>query len=332
MRYQSEYYGIATLGDSLYHHGIKGQKWGVRRYQNPDGTLTAEGKARYKRQQTRQNAILRDLSNTLNNFEYGTIINGKRYGDPIYQRKSNVNSAVTTDFSTAKQNVISNASNAPSSFHKQPIDISTVKQRGSLSTTEAKQCAALATTLYEKASKIEPKLTADVIHSVSSSGGKMYGLDYRLKQPTSIAAKIGSDAKEDGISFTSAAKNLKDIVRYTSVTSERNFVDSYNKTKTSLEEKGYRETRCKNYFDMYKQGKVMHKSIQSVFEDSKGNKFELQFQTPSSQAAKELKVPIYEERRKAGISANRAAELEGQMKDLAEMVKTPKRVSTIKSH
>lgn len=31
----------------LYHHGIKGMKWGVRRYQNPDGTLTAEGRARY---------------------------------------------------------------------------------------------------------------------------------------------------------------------------------------------------------------------------------------------------------------------------------------------
>lgn len=31
----------------LYHHGIKGQKWGVRRYQNEDGSLTAKGKARY---------------------------------------------------------------------------------------------------------------------------------------------------------------------------------------------------------------------------------------------------------------------------------------------
>ena len=31
----------------LYHHGIKGQKWGVRRYQNPDGSLTAQGKKRY---------------------------------------------------------------------------------------------------------------------------------------------------------------------------------------------------------------------------------------------------------------------------------------------
>lgn len=31
----------------LEHHGIKGQKWGVRRFENPDGTLTAAGRARY---------------------------------------------------------------------------------------------------------------------------------------------------------------------------------------------------------------------------------------------------------------------------------------------
>lgn len=31
----------------LEHFGIKGQKWGVRRYQNPDGSLTSAGKKRY---------------------------------------------------------------------------------------------------------------------------------------------------------------------------------------------------------------------------------------------------------------------------------------------
>lgn len=31
----------------LIHHGVKGQKWGVRRYQNPDGSLTDKGKKKY---------------------------------------------------------------------------------------------------------------------------------------------------------------------------------------------------------------------------------------------------------------------------------------------
>lgn len=33
--------------DYLAHHGIKGQRWGFRRYQNPDGSLTEEGRRRY---------------------------------------------------------------------------------------------------------------------------------------------------------------------------------------------------------------------------------------------------------------------------------------------
>lgn len=44
--------------DELYHHGIKGQKWGIRRFQNPDGTLTEEGKARYKKFQDDQTRTL----------------------------------------------------------------------------------------------------------------------------------------------------------------------------------------------------------------------------------------------------------------------------------
>lgn len=33
--------------DELYHHGIKGQRWGIRRFQNEDGSYTAAGRKRY---------------------------------------------------------------------------------------------------------------------------------------------------------------------------------------------------------------------------------------------------------------------------------------------
>lgn len=44
------------MDNELYHYGVKGQKWGVRRYRNDDGTLTDAGKKRYDRDIRENNA------------------------------------------------------------------------------------------------------------------------------------------------------------------------------------------------------------------------------------------------------------------------------------
>lgn len=229
-----------VYSNELYHHGIKGQKWGVRRYQNEDGTLTPAGVIRYRKHDT-------------------------------------------------------------------------------------------ARSVYMKAVRQEQRITANVISAAKNSGVKLYGLNHRLKTQASIQRKIGKKMEEDGLSLTESANSINDAVRYTTISSNKSFVDNYNKFKNEMKSAGYEEIKCKNYFMLYKQGKVKHKSVQCLFRSPNGYIFEIQFQTPESQKAKDLKVPIYEERRQVGISNERAKELEDMMVELAENVPYPNGIQKIKS-
>lgn len=51
------------MNNEIKHHGIKGQKWGRRRYQNPDGSLTAAGRKRYGTKENFESRYDEDVKN-----------------------------------------------------------------------------------------------------------------------------------------------------------------------------------------------------------------------------------------------------------------------------
>ena len=70
--------------NELYHYGVKGMKWGVRRYYNPDGSLTERGKKRidkklkWQSSSTNENKVMRRMVN-------------KAWNDPEVKKLAEIN-------------------------------------------------------------------------------------------------------------------------------------------------------------------------------------------------------------------------------------------------
>ena len=179
-----------------------------------------------------------------------------------------------------------------------------------------------ARSIHKEASRRIEEIAGDVVSAVKKTSGKMYGLENRLKTEESIARKIKSKGPN----------RIKDAIRFTTISPDDDFVSNYEKLKSELGKKGYKETECKNYFDEFRKGKVKHKAVQSNFATKDGYEFEIQFHTKASQDVKTKKIPLYEEVRTPGISKQRAAKIEKQMEDMANKIPDPKDIYKIKSH
>ena len=76
--------------NELYHFGVKGMKWGVRRYQNEDGTLTKAGSERYARDARERDYNEYDPTSSSYYKTGGLKVNADRYVKEDMQRTKNL--------------------------------------------------------------------------------------------------------------------------------------------------------------------------------------------------------------------------------------------------
>lgn len=352
--------------NELYHHGVKGQKWGVRRYQsyaqNPK-KASSGAKNLKAAKQIFESLDAKEKANLSTNGEFSNskylvnrkILyspNGKPQAfaeierDPESLQDGYISVAVHKDFrgqglsKSAALDVLRDAQNRGlrdiywETTKDNPASGATARSLGFIKAKDysknddnyvyhlqdRNKILSQTRAISAEARRREPVLTRNVSSCVSKSGAEMYGLEHRLKTPSSIAEKI------------MRGKEINDAVRYTAILSDKNFVQQYNLTKTEMTKMGYEETRCKNYFEEYKQGKVNHKSVQTNYRTQDGYTFEIQFQTKASQNAKDKKVPLYNEARDPNTSDARKKELEKEMRKLADKVPDPPGIDKIDSH
>lgn len=231
------------------------------------------------------------------------------------------------------EKVRNSVSNEAKALEREGVKLEKVMKEAGCDKETAEKAAAEAKAIYDRVSSVEPKITSDIVGAVDANNGTMYGLDFRMKQETSLARKIASDASKDfNGDLKASADDIKDAVRYTAVFEAKDFTAGYNNVKKSLEEKGYKEDRCKNYYQDYANGDSQQKAVQCVFSDPTGNRLELQFHTYESQGAKEVNHPLYEQFRAADTSEGQKKILDRRMKDIGTTVPDPDGVFSIKAH
>jgi len=179
--------------------------------------------------------------------------------------------------------------------------------------------SAKAKELISTLSKIEPAVTDDLVNLAKNNGGRMEGLDFRLKTLESLERKLISDGVNEP---------MNDVLRYTVIIDD-DLAKGTNAIMQGLESKGYQTIKVKNTF----QDGKLYKGINTNVKSPGGSVFEIQYHTSESFNVKQnINHSLYEQYRLLNPKSAEAIKLEQQMIINSNSIKLPVNISSIKSY
>ena len=161
----------------------------------------------------------------------------------------------------------------------------------------ASQRERVAATL-EAARRNEQVITPKLQDVASRTGLRMEGLDFSVKSQGSLERKLGgklpdvaTDIGRHDRLFADELDRTNDVVRYTMVAPEGEYATATNRAMQSMEQQGFVKEAVKDNWA----NPTGYRGVNSTWLDpATGQRFEMQFHTPESLAAKEVTHPIYD--------------------------------------
>ncbi|MEE6030442.1 phage head morphogenesis protein [Avibacterium paragallinarum] len=182
---------------------------------------------------------------------------------------------------------------------------------------------------YQAAVKVEPRITEDISKIISTIGGSLAGLEYRLKSLESLERKVALEILA-GLSEYQAVEKVKDIIRYTVIFDPDEFVSKYNEIQKVLGEQGYKTVVVKNTWKDNETYKGVNTFVNTVIEKDNIT-FEVQYHTKESFDLKNGKLhELYERFRDPNTTLEEKERLYLEMKKLSAKLTEPKNIHQIK--
>lgn len=204
------------MENELYHHGVRGQKWGVRRYQNKDGSLTYAGKKRALKMQDRYTNFTEDKKYRKKDGSYTYA--GRKKALKMKEKYSELTGKDLKKYPPVKKE---NAEKKKSMFDMTDDELRSKLNRLRMEKEYIdlnRQMSSLNPKKTSKAKEFISSLSKDVISPAAKNVGKQY-LEKVLKEKAVLnekKAKSAYDVLKEEVDTLELKKRKKDAEDYLS--------------------------------------------------------------------------------------------------------------------